>query len=968
MKFNFTKFTLPALLIAASATAFAEEEAAVVTLANGAGTVTWSQFVTGLNNPPTVTDKKGNISDLPANNSAKVNYDAAKKKVDADEQDLATKKAAVLYDKDATEHPKLVQDSLDAQSDVNSAKAAMATIDQNVIDTKKAYDDAEAQLAEWQTQYNNYQKDATKASNLISQYNLDLDDANAELKKAQDAYDAAKVTTTTTTYPEWIEKAKENVEAFSANYEAMVEEQSYTDMTIYYKWSDATGYFTLAFSEDQSDNTFKSVTISKFSDLITETIGGVSEIDQLRIYFGAKADGTYNYTGTGGYVKAPISGKRVTSVINAAYDAIDNIYKASAETTTTTTYNDPDGTLKKALDDAQTEVNTITTNRNSARTALQTANKNSADTEALIDGYTTTIVKDNKTQQQLLKDAWDDAVDKQTNSTEATTLANAESDLAKATDALKTARAAVTAAEQKLATDQETLDNYTTLAQAEADQLANDAATAAARAAYNEVELIGDVTASTAINNFSGTIHGDGHVITVTAPYLFSTLNGNAVLSELAINGKTYRATAGGTPSYTNVARWNNGATDSTKGAFYGDGKTTECETLGELGYAARAMFGVNFTDNQLVAKADNSIVYKLTVNQQDGTNPTQYVVVDDEGEMENAAGAFTLPVNTFAQSATADIANRGVANVYYGTNNTCDKVVIVDKENFYCPVNINAKEVTYNRSFMNSATIDGTDYYGFNAVCLPFALNTSIAGENEDIRSISVFERVNEKAKSFHFTQTDNATVPAYTPILVLVNKGRTIGESLSLTNVNIEKTDKQVVVYEGATDDESVAYGTVTNTNRGLLNGYSNSAYIYGLNSNGKFQAASATAKVSAFRMMIGTKADVMNPKSAMKSVADYIDEYSISIFDEEGRDILAFDTPSAGIDNIAADTVDAITVAGGQGEIIITAKADFGKVEIYNLNGMLIDVVDVVEGTTSVGVSKGYYIVMGQKVMVK
>ena len=87
-------------------------------------------------------------------------------------------------------------------------------------------------------------------------------------------------------------------------------------------------------------------------------------------------------------------------------------------------------------------------------------------------------------------------------------------------------------------------------------------------------------------------------------------------------------------------------------------------------------------------------------------------------------------------------------------------------------------------------------------------------------------------------------------------------------------------------------------------------------------------------------------------------------IGIVDEKGVEITG---DLSGIGSVNADA-SSLTIAGGQGEIIITSDADYGKVEIYAVDGKLAAVANVIVGTTTVDVQKGLYIVMGKKVLVK
>ena len=996
MKFNFTKFTLPALLIAASASAFAEDEPAVVKLNNEGGTVTWSNFVGVMNNEIEVV---GDTTKLPQKDRYALGN--AINAVTTAQTNLDN------VDKDG----KLQKAIDDADAEVKKVEGEQTEAAKAVTAAEGEYNSAQQSLTQKQEDLADKETEQKRLNSLISglntkkqTYTENITNLTAELTPLV----ANTVTKEIKTVKPWLKSAIDNEAAFAGNYsvyyknaktyksytakqlaDAKLYPNSYIYCNIIFEEDREEYYLELSFTDlpsgvscvdlfnadsnttypqNLSNDTWYKLSVALLDYYILEpkyytnhTEPTVYTMESVDVYLSPE------YPNGGGYFNVPWA---YTNKLTALFSSITSPLDAlgSKEDYITVTYEQYNKDQAR-IDEINEEISDWKAKINTANAELAGYDKqlngvhgdavteDNPETDGIVDEINSlnndiNVLK--KTTIPNAKTAWDDAIKAQEPYDKA--VSSAKEALTEATQALTDAQT----------TAQTNLDNAEA-ALVTARATAQAAANTQARNNYNRVTLTGNVVATASIEEFTGTIIGGNFII--TAPEneaLFETFGGS--LSNVAINGTTFHDNNGG--RFTNVVRWDNTATGNNKGAYYGENANDKAtfSDLFALGYAAREIYGVELGKG-LTNLTDASMVYQITVMNKDGVQPQYFVQVDTKGQFIISSGsAYTLPVNTFAKSTDDDIAGRGTTNVYYGENNDCDKAVIEDKKDFYCPVNITAKNLTYNRSFMNSATIDGTDYYGFNAVCLPFALNTSIAGENEAIRSISVFDRVNEEAKSFHFTQTGVTAIPAYTPILVLVNKGKSIGQSLSLSNVNIEETDKQIIVYEGAKDDESVAYGTVKNTNRGDLNGASKSPYIYGLNpNNGKFQAASATANVSAFRMMIGTQADVMNPKSTKKRVADYIDEYSISIFDENGRDILAFDTPS-GIDNIVADTADAITVAGGQGEIIITAKADYGKVEIYNLNGVLIDYVDVVEGTTTVGVSKGYYIVMGQKVMVK
>ncbi len=526
-------------------------------------------------------------------------------------------------------------------------------------------------------------------------------------------------------------------------------------------------------------------------------------------------------------------------------------------------------------------------------------------------------------------------------STQAEAVATAEAAVASATKALNDAKDAVTAAQNKLNTDQEALDLAETAAQAAADELANAAATAAANAKYADVQLAADVVVTTPITaQFNGHINGDNHAITVNSDYLFANFNGE--LSEVAINGKIYQR-VGNSVNYTNVARWNN-SLSSNKGVFYSDGAASaqNFSDLGELGFAVRDYFGVNFAANGLASLTDESKVYAITVKELNKADQKTYVQINGDN-MVSAAGALTIPANTFAESATDDIASMGLTNVYYskGNANVCEKVVIEDRVNFYSPVQIAAEKVELNRKFTQ----------GYNSVCLPFAFEPTMV---DNVTAICKYDR--ETPEKFFFTAVAG-TIPANTPMLVITSAEG--ASSIDLSDITIEPTDAtQIVMDEGAVDDPSATYGTFKKANLGEFAGESASYKVYGLTKDGSFKYAGANSSdFPAFRMVIRSE-NVASANAAAKAPR------RIAILDEKGIEIT---DQLSGISNVTTDAK-GLEVVGGQGEINFTSEADYGKVEVYSINGSVVAVANVIAGTTSVNVPAGIYIVMGQKVVVK
>ncbi|MDE7472930.1 MAG: hypothetical protein K2M68_05020, partial [Muribaculaceae bacterium] len=585
-------------------------------------------------------------------------------------------------------------------------------------------------------------------------------------------------------------------------------------------------------------------------------------------------------------------------------------------------------------------------------------------------GATVTYITYLNYQQTVAQTAKTEADNAVTEATNAVNVANTAQ--GKAETAVSTAETALHTAESNLA-DAET--RYEA-AQKEADATA----TAAAQEKYNEITLDkGTVIDATEpiTKDYAGTIYAQGAIFNVNIAdtyaqtSLFNKFSGH--VDDAAINGTFARNFTGS--SFADVARWDgNGKIYNESGAATEYNTTEYADAFGAFGYALRnnQYYGVTFDGMEIVAKNEApSQVYNITAYDlpagMDDTEPSEtqlYVQLASKGSTEmltlenDKAVTYTVPENRFAKAAD-NIQGLGLTNVFYGANNTCENVKIVEQNNnsFYCPVTVQAQNISYARKF--SA--------GYNSVCLPFEVKATFS---DQIASICQYESVDYDAKKFWFLQKetdDVVSVPANTPVLLVMKDGAADVE-LDIKNVKIGVTPKSQITSAKAMNDATYSFGTMKSANATEFQGMQNSSFIYGLNKDKQFIAAASSAKFPAFRMVIGTTQNV-NPNKVKAMNGETVD-YSvmgIGIHDGNGNDVT--DNVMAGVEDVIADgNADVLTVAGGQGEIIITAKADYGQVEIYNLNGVLVDVVDVIEGTTTIGVSKGFYIVMGQKVVVK
>lgn len=494
--------------------------------------------------------------------------------------------------------------------------------------------------------------------------------------------------------------------------------------------------------------------------------------------------------------------------------------------------------------------------------------------------------------------------------------------------ALTNAQKALTAANNEVTSTKATLD----AAQASYDQTVS--------AALNNVTLTQDITAASAVTAaYAGTINAGNHILKAPANgSLFTRFTGE--LSNAAVNGSFATNFSGA--HFANVASWNNGA-----GAYYDEqNNRTAYTNIAEFGFAIRDNFGVSFSNKgSIVAATSETRVYKLTVTDVDNTTSVQFVLYNNDA-FSTPNGAYTLPVNRFAQSATADIAGLGMTNVYYGTNNTCDNVVITDGDDFFCPVDVTAAAISYNRDFKE----------GMNSVCLPFAVTTnSFTG----VTALSTYDR--EEDNKFWFNSVPG-TVNANTPLLVICGKD---GGELNVTDKNtvIKKTAANQIAKGATASNGSTSYGTFKKVSADEFNGAFNASTIYGLQ-KGQFHPAKVNgadaATFPAFRMVV---ASATAATSAAPRYVGIVDEFGVDITEN----LLGSDNNNvAAIDGVEAG--EAMSIVGGFGVITFTSAEDYGYVNVYSLDGKVAAAAEVVAGTTTVNVAKGLYIVEGQKVLVK
>ena len=624
---NLLRIMLPALLLVGSATAYAlgeeNEEPKVVTLLNNMAT-TWSDFVSANNDPSTAkVQVKGT---LPTNDPAVVAVNNAQTKVDEALTALNTAKDQNNVDDLKEAWDKAKQDSID-----------YITKNPNKIkDAEKAYNDSTEQITTRENLLNDLKAERadsvesrTEVQGLLSQAKQDLQGYKSDLANLP------KKTTSTTVG--WM---KDYV-TYAQNFEAAYEDAESTPK-IWYTYTSKVSGITLyvAFTEDKPTWTPDKNKIvwteigpdSFYSTIVKPSASATGDfvdldIAAVYIYFGDEFAEQNNNTPTYKVTTYDAESKRGTLVsktvsavvtvseqnkyqVNPTLNAVQDAYKEHAQT------------IQAAIAAAQAKVDYYNRlldgfHKGSTGWTDGTPNLNPGDEGYVapskdilgineritqIDNTTTkltTLINNSKANLPTVKKAWDDAVAELEGYH--TAIVNAKTAYDEAKGKVDAAQKAYDDAVAELTTAQTALAT----AQADADEKAT-------KANYLQVRLTGDVEVTTAINSFSGEIHGDYHVITVPAgKVLFTTFTGSLV--ETAVNGKTFTKSTGGT--FYSVARWNSALEDDAA-VYYNDEGISKSygNSLGELGYAARSVFGVDFTAKLLASKTDATTVHNIDV------------------------------------------------------------------------------------------------------------------------------------------------------------------------------------------------------------------------------------------------------------------------------------------------------------------------------------------------------------------
>lgn len=892
MKINkMLKLTLSALLLAASSSAYAQE-GAVVRLKDGQ-TVTWQAFATAINDPSTI--QSGTVPEeiQTALTNAQNGVKTANENVTA---------AQTAY--------------TEAQSFAKSATESLAAATAAYNNALTTVDGLEKQYSAKNKEIEAYTKQITLLGEERNGYVTDRDSWSRKLN------DLPK-TTVQTPIP-WVSAIIADAQACQKEYALILSGKESSDINITYKLTKNKfgGNYTLALSfnnagTDGTDgwvtkNILEFATALYFDDSGNEA---TKKITSAKIYLG-------NNPVDAATTEIPIATLPSDNdgILQYALNQLETLSTKSGYYTLNYEYDSTNATKAKEYNDSIqkyegkiAEVAATITATNKKATTAQTE----LDTiQSEINSYTLPQEGKETSQLQDLQKAQQDAQAAKT---------KADTDVTNAKTALDDAKTALTEANTTLTAAQDAYNKA--LADVNASALDN----------YKQVSLTGNVTADIQINNYDGTIIGNGNVITLSnIDALFNVFGGN--LSNIAVNGKITH-TKGTNVNVSDVAYWMD---NSKSGVFYGENINDKAEftSIGALGYKVRNnIFGVDFINGTgaLTKFSEDTKVYNITMYQPSTTNSFKYYVNLKDGKFYSNGAEITLEPNAFIKSESADI--EGMENVIIN-GNECANVVITDKKPFFAPFEIQAENVTYNRTFTP----------GFNTVCLPFNLSKDL-----DSNIGGVFEYDAETAEKFWFTMIDGS-IPANTPALLNTTAGF---NDLILNNITIAATPKTQLTEGGSANDGlSKSHGTFKSVNAGQFLGQSQAEKVYGLKAGSStFEPAGANANFPAFRMVISSELAAQN--NTLRTPRQ------LGIRDSKGIEIT--DQFTTGIESVQADA-SSLNVTTGVNEIIISSEADYGKVNIHSIDGKLVTVANVTAGTTTVNVNSGIYIVLGKKVMVK
>ena len=1001
------KFTLPALMLAASTSAFAAEE---VTLNDPQKTkISWSEFVKSVNNPnEAVVKVTGKDISKDENLDVVRDYLAAQKttaekldslnarkkdKVDADTALAKAQRIVAGYEAEKAKQDKIVTDKTNelpqAVADTVTARTNVTNYVQNVVYGKKGvngctedgagtiYDAAEADLAAWNKQVSNLNTSITSLTGQSQVLSGKLDDARDELTALQKQYDALDKEITQETKTEivpWLNDIYTAAKKLKTEFKTGVASTIMNPKCkVYYTYQDKTVdpelegaemlYLAFAPVEDYKEMDTKSLATFLTNNHVALTC----------VYMGD--DYVDDDEGLDGFLYIEYTSKSafVNNIINAIEELLKNPAYAKTTVTNKVEYKDPaaEKELSDKIDEKNKEITSYRTQRSEVNTQLDQAKDDLKDVTDKINNYTEVVDKTTGlTQQQQLKANLDYALKEGKAEVDAKLKAakdkveEIKQEIADAEKAATAAQNNATAAKADV-TDARAVQSAAQTAVTEADNAYQNAVKeeAAAKKAvddaqavenqkafdvvYGNVTLTADVTADVKINSYSGHIDGDNHGITITGDYLIDDFTGVIVDAAITGSGTTNTVVTRNNGHLYNVPVWY-----GTSGRYYDNTGANEVFTdMGKYIYdSLRDGFGADLANKKIVKLTPESRVYKITIDTPDDkgsvTSKTSYVnAINGTFYSYNNKEGFAVPVNQFAISGSDDLLDvDGFVNIVY--DGYCKKVVIEDRKAFYCPVNLTAETLEYDRKFV----------VGQNAVCLPFALKHEL---HKKILFLSTYSSEDEDRFWFNKIE-EGVTIAANTPALLVAQNSFSFTKDNALHNVSLLATPMKQILSVDSDDskDESQSWGTFKNAGRDNFLGAAQSEYIYGLAKDGKFQQAGDGAVFPALRMVLSSR---IKPKNAQGAPAR-----RIGLRNAFGEDI-SEELDVTAIDGVKAQAT-GVSVAGGKGEIVITAEAAQGDVAIYTVDGKLIKVADVAEGTTTVKVQTGVYVVMGKKVMVK
>ncbi|MDE7438742.1 MAG: hypothetical protein K2M93_09695, partial [Muribaculaceae bacterium] len=445
---------------------------------------------------------------------------------------------------------------------------------------------------------------------------------------------------------------------------------------------------------------------------------------------------------------------------------------------------------------------------------------------------------------------------------------------------------------------------------------------------YQSITLADDVDASVPLGTYYGTINGDGHTLNVkeSAEDIFSDFHGTLI--NVAINGEITDIDA----KLQNVAYWNG----KTNG-FYSDetGEKTSYNDLGELGFNVRKHFGVDFTNNVLLSLTPTNKdrkVYNLTLYNSMFQTESGYYQITSDRKLINAMGDIVdVPVNRFVLSATSDVDDIAVPNVFYSANENIymsNHVEIdLNGENFFCPENITAKKVTLKGNIPT--------HNGRAGICFPFALKQEYFANGT---SLCTFNKDN--GTSFVFTKVAS-DIPAHTPVLIFSKQSNVSIDLSEAEMIHIAQTVSNFVI-SGRDMPNSRSYGILEPFNAQSIEAIEehDECTVFALR-EGIFSPTHPD-NYSMFSTLDDIEYYDYEPKikpfcmmvSTMKNEA-YSDNACapryVSVVDEFGKEIMN----TSGIDCVEAPT-GTFEVIRGDGEIIVNSDSDRGMMEVYDLMG--------------------------------